>query len=136
MFRFPIKAASAYITNSKSEILLLKRSSSVKSYKGFWQFPEGKIHFKESAKQALKRELEEEIDYKPKNIKYLGDYSYIQKLFFIPLFRITRVVYKVGVPTQIKLSHEHSAYKWINFKKINHYKLLPGLEDIINKLGI
>lgn len=129
-----LKAVSAFIVNDKKQILLLKRSNSVKSYRGFWQFPEGKPNKNESEKQTLKREIEEELGCKLKIFKNLGSYSYKHYFLFFPIFDIERVIFSVEIPEKITLSHEHTDYAWVSQNRIENYQLLPGLDKIINEV--
>lgn len=132
--KLPIRASSALIQNQKGHILLLKRSKLVKSYRGYWQLPEGKIERKETAIQALNREIEEELCVKIIKTKFLGVYSYVQSFLFIPVFEIDRSIFKVEIKGKIRLSHEHTQYRWVSKNNLSNYKLLPGMRDIFNKL--
>lgn len=76
-----------------------------------WQLPGGHIKFKETVKQGLKREVYEETG--------ISDFSFtaIKKNGNLYLFKgVTNV-------SDVKLSEEHIAYKWINVEELSKYKL-------------
>ncbi len=54
-------SAGAFIINSKGEILLTKRSKNTRNEHGKWEAPGGQVHFGETRKQAIKREIKEEL---------------------------------------------------------------------------
>lgn len=126
--------SSAVIQNKGGGILLLKRSNSSKHYPGLWQLPEGKIEGKETPAESMKRELEEEIGctFTPVTLKSICPYSFnIDKINIL----IIRTLFYIKGKPKIKLSHEHSEYKWVLPKKIikDKYQLVVGLKEIIEK---
>jgi len=46
-FKNFIVLVTGVLRNKKGEVLLIKRSDRNKTFKGFWQLPEGKIEFGE-----------------------------------------------------------------------------------------
>lgn len=74
-FRFyfnPVPTVALILENENEEILLVKRKFAPK--KGFWDLPGGFINWQETAEEAIKRELKEEINIKINNINLLGTY--------------------------------------------------------------
>ena len=66
-------ASLVIIFNDKNEILLLKRSQKVDSYRGMWGFPGGKREDGETSVDAAVREVREETNLKifPKELAYV-----------------------------------------------------------------
>lgn len=123
--------ASAILTNSKSEVLLLKRAGINKSYKGHWQLPEGKIEFGEQPEEALKRELMEELGIEVQNLLLVTINSTIITLADV-IYNIIRIVFKTTTNEIPRLSQDHEDYKWVNPSKIEETApLLDGTKETI-----
>ena len=56
-----IVLVTGILRNKKGEVLLIKRSQNNKTFRGFWQLPEGKMEFGEQPIETLARELDEEL---------------------------------------------------------------------------
>jgi len=99
-------------TKNGIEFLLLKRSANQK-YAGLWQMVTGKMKATEKAYETALREIHEETGLKPVqlwvaptvNSFYEPKYDYI---CLIPVFAA-----KVE-NNKVKLSREHTEYKWVN----------------------
>jgi len=127
--------ASAIIKNKEDKILLLQRSKKG-SFPGCWQLVEGKMEKDESPIKTIKREIKEEIGAKVlkagfnnvfyKKIKAKG----LKYLCFRIVFN-TLIFFK-----EIKTSDEHSTFGWFDKNEITDLKLLPGTENILNKLYV
>jgi predicted house-cleaning noncanonical NTP pyrophosphatase (MazG superfamily)/8-oxo-dGTP pyrophosphatase MutT (NUDIX family) len=124
-------AAKAFIENEEGEILVLKESGEYEegSHGEEWQIPGGRIEPGERHDEALRREVEEETgleidiadpvtmgEWRPE-IK--GDRFQIVAVFFHSR--------KTG--GEVKLSHEHSGFRWIDPKdppNLNFTGNVPG----------
>ena len=114
-----IEVVAAIIYNEKNKILIAKRLSG--KYKEYWEFPGGKIENNETHKQALIREIKEEL-----NIDIeVNDYVCTSKHRDNDI-EINMHTYR-AYPLSIKniLLSAHSEYKWINKKDIKKYKWAP-----------
>jgi len=130
----PIRAASAIIKDRKGRYLLLKRSDMSKSYKHFWQLPEGKIDAGEKPKQALVRELKEELGahYKQSDLIFYKNERILVKKLGFPVLYIDRILFTAQEPTYISLSKEHEDYGFFSIKEIqNMNNTLPGLLKLL-----
>lgn len=94
-----------------------------------WEFPKSGIEPKESLMNCVKRELKEETGLKPLEIKKLnisGKYNYNKEFKDRPRIKGQTFEGVYAVKTKfnkkIKLSYEHSNFKWLNFEKA--YELL------------
>lgn len=118
------------ICNKNGKTLLLRRSAKNASYKGAWQLPEGKVEYGESPKDALRRELLEEIGIhigKLKLIDALSSFAYKLKT----KYHIIRLVYKTTCKGEIKLSKDHDDFGW--FYDLSRIKIMPGIAQVIKK---
>jgi len=122
--------SSAIIKDKKGRILLIKRSGT-KSYKGYWQLPEGKLEDGENPQDALKREIKEELGVEIRSMKLLKiaaspiEAKGIKYLACRAMF-LTKILHQ-----DFKLSTEHSEYRWFGPDAIKSAKLLPGTHQIL-----
>jgi len=104
------------MSENKIEFLLLKRSEK-EIYPGLWQMVSGKIKKSEKAYQTALREINEETNLKP--IKFwvvpnINSFYLPQKdsVTFLPVF-LAQVIKQ----SEVKLSNEHSDYRWLSAKE-------------------
>ena len=107
-----IKLVVTGILKCKDEYLSVKRSEDDELYPGAWEFPGGHLEENETLEEGLKRELKEEIGYDKNFVsKLIGYdeeiYSNLHRIEFNFLIDVNKDDVKV------KLSREHSEYKWI-----------------------
>lgn len=57
----PITVVAAVIRNARGQVLIARRPDTHKVAGGLWEFPGGKVEAGESPKEALKREIREEL---------------------------------------------------------------------------
>ena len=96
-FLNPKPTSAAIIFDQQKRLLLTKRG--INPHKGFWEFPGGFMKKHESAEQALKRELREELGITLTDLKYYRSqaetYAYknmdldILDMFFVCSYRGT-----------------------------------------------
>ena len=102
--------------------LIIKRSINDDFYPGTWEFPGGHLEDGETLNEALKRELEEEIGYTLDSIPIITNYFDEVKIFENKLVHNLEIDFIITVDKtklNIKLSNEHSEYKWV--KKDSKY---------------
>lgn len=116
----------AFILNSKGEMLILKRANA-KVFNNYWDVPGGKVEENDTLFEAISREILEETALKLKEItailttsKFTG--SYHDK----PI--ILRNIYLCKATGIVKLSHEHSEFKWINPEDVVKYEFPDDLD--------
>lgn len=92
-----------------------------------WEFPGGKIKAGESKKQALVRELKEEMGGRLKSSKHLFDVTH-----FYTQFRVNLSVFACVLPKEPKTDTTH---KWVSFKDFSKYPMPSGSAKIIENLN-
>jgi 8-oxo-dGTP pyrophosphatase MutT (NUDIX family) len=111
----------ALITNERGEVLLLK------SVPGFhevhWDLPGGRIQERQSAVEALKREIEEETGItEVTDIKFFQGCISNHELTFDNMLPVGLVlmIYRVRIPADspIRLSEEHTEYEWVSMGEV------------------
>src|ERR1700722_20652981 len=87
-----LAVASGIIENAHGEVLLALRPEG-KHLAGMWEFPGGKIEDGESAAEALKRELKEELELDVRIVENLGIFPHVYDWGAIDLhvFRVEAV---------------------------------------------
>ena len=115
----------AIIKNDNDEIFVCKRGPG-RALEGYFEFPGGKIELNESKKEAIVREIKEELNSIVEPIKYIGESSYTYKNiqpfddFSITLYGFLCKL----VSGSLELS-EHTDSKWVRIEdldKINFAK--------------
>lgn len=116
----------------KGKILLLKRSKTKKHSPNLWEFVSGFLRKGESAEEAILREIKEETNLKGK-IKKSGKPFEAKDIWG----RWIIIPFLISVKSdKIKLSREHSEYKWIKPKEINKFKTVVDIKRDLKALGI
>lgn len=110
-----IKVVAAIIKN-KDKIMIAQRLKG--DFAGQWEFPGGKIEAGETAEEALKREIMEEMELSIKVNEYLitAEYDY-------PTFHLSMDCFMCSLENEEIHLHDHAAIKWIplngDIKNIN-----------------
>ena len=96
-----------------------------------WEFPGGKLKDSENNKEALKRELKEELSIEVNEMiffdEYLYEYKKLSKNLKLVFFQIFQFEGEI-------LNKVHQQLKWIDISKLGDYDFLEGDLKIINKL--
>lgn len=115
--------SNALILNTHSEFLLVKRVDKDLAFPGNWELPGGGIDYGENMEDSLVREVKEECGLSVCAVKPIAvNNFYIEKIQY---FEVTYLCEVSDGFYDIKLSPEHSEYKWVNF---NDLSILDGNE--------
>jgi len=120
----------------KNEILLLKRSDKVRTYRGKWNTIAGYLDEVKPLKEKVWEELREEIGVIEKdilNIKYGGSYKLKDKKIN-KIWIVHPVLVELKNKPEIVLDWEHTEYKWIKPKDLNKYDTVASLGETLNKV--
>ena len=116
------------IVLNNNEILLIKRSENEDSHKGKWSIPGGGIELNETKEETLKREINEELNCKIKWFKFFKKFEYK-----MPHILVKATYYYGEIKGNIKLSKEHSEFKWFNFNQINDLNIAFNQKEILEE---
>lgn len=117
-----VKVVGAIIENEYDEILCALRSPKM-TLPNMWEFPGGKVENGESLKDAIEREIMEELDCRVEALEVFHDNTHEYENVVVNLICMKcRIV--EGVPT----SNEHSELIW--FKRENLESLVWAPADI------
>lgn len=117
-----VKVVAAIIENDTNEILCALRSPDM-SLPNMWEFPGGKVEKGESLKDAIEREIIEELDCKIKALEIFHDNTHEYENTIVNL-----ICMKCELVEGIPASNEHSELIW--FRRENLKSLIWAPADI------
>lgn len=127
-----IQVVSCFVKHD-DKILLLRRSSNVGSFQGYWSGVSGYIEKGQTPFNTAITEIEEETGLKQNELKLIATGKPIkvkvknQILVIHPLLFETR-------RKNIKLDWEHESYKWVLPSQLANYKIVPGLQAALKSV--
>ncbi|MBB2181430.1 8-oxo-dGTP diphosphatase MutT [Lachnospiraceae bacterium MD1] len=121
-----IEVAAAIIIQNKS-IFATERGYG--DFKGYWEFPGGKIEEGETPQEALVREMMEELNVRIKvqELVEIVNYDY-------PDFHLTMHCFLCKIISGDMILKEHTSARWLTKDHINEVDWLPADKDLIEKL--
>lgn len=132
------KVTTCLLVNEKGELLLLKRSDKVSTYKGMWGGVAGYVEIDEEPYETAVKEIREEVGIKEDEItlikqldpiKLVDHYKEVRYDWEIYVF-----VFKVEKKDKIHIDWEHYEYKWVPPSEIEKYNTVPHLKKIVSEL--
>ncbi len=96
-------------------------------FSGMWEFPGGKVEQGETPKEALKREIKEELDVEIK----VGDLINIVE-FDYPNFHLTMHCFFCTIILGNLILKEHKAAKWLTKNELGNVDWLPADLEILD----
>jgi len=117
----------AAIIKNKDKILATQRGYG--DFKGFWEFPGGKMEVGESPQQALKREIKEELNVKIEVGELVDTVEYDY-----PQFHLKMDCFFCEIVSGDLSFHEHMASKWLTKENLDSVDWLPANIALIEKL--
>jgi len=122
-----INVVASIIRDASGRIFCTQRGYG--EWKGWWEFPGGKIEQQETPEEALRREIQEEFATEIEVGKLLTtvDYDY-------PTFHLSMQCYLCTIKSGDLTLLEHEAAKWLRPKELDSVKWLPADKGIIDLL--
>ena len=112
-----------------NKILFLKTAK-----KGMYELPGGRMDFGESVKQTFKREIEEELGFeKIKMGNLINTWSFTNIRENINYHFIIFDFEFFTDESKIKLSDEHTEYRWIGLEELDKFEMKEGHKESIRK---
>lgn len=121
-----IRVVAAVIVNNK-KILATQRGYG--EFKGGWEFPGGKIEVGENSKEALIREIKEELDVLIEVEELIDTIEYDY-----PSFHLSMECYWSKVLSGDLVLKEHTSSKWLSVQELDNLVWLPADIILIRKI--
>ena len=124
-----IKVVGAVIENENNEILCALRSPNM-SIPNMWEFPGGKIEKDESLKEAIEREIQEELGCSIEFTDVFNDNTHEYDTFIVNLITVKcRLI--SGTPT----ANEHSKIIWLKRENLLSLNWAPADIPAVEQLS-
>ena len=121
-----VKVVAAVI-REKDKIFATQRGYG--EFKDGWEFPGGKIEEGETAKDALVREIREELDTEIKVGQLIDTVEYDY-----PTFHLSMDCFWAEVISGELILKEHEAAKWLKKEELDSVDWLPADQGLIDKI--
>lgn len=125
-----VSVVGAVIFNDKSEILCALRSSTM-TLPNYWEFPGGKIDEGEGSREALIREIKEELDCTITVSEKIKEVEHEYESIIVHL-----TTYKAEVIAGIPKALEHTKLEWIHIQDLEQLKWAPADIPTVKRLLI
>lgn len=124
-----VVAAVIKATNEKGEPVIFATQRGYGEFKDGWEFPGGKIEEGESPRQALKREIAEELDTEI----LVGDL--IDTIEFdYPTFHLSMDCFWGELVSGKLILKEHEAARWLTKDELDSVEWLPADVTLVDKI--
>jgi len=126
----PVDVAVAVLIRSDGEVLLARRPAS-KVYPGYWEFPGGKVEPGEPIRDALRREIHEEL-----GIEVERAHPWIMRVFVYPHATVRLHFYRVHAWRGEPRALEHQAIAWQRPENPELAPMLPANGPVLRALSL
>ncbi len=125
-----VVAAVIKAANEQGEPMIFATQRGYGGLKGGWEFPGGKIEEGETPKEALKREIMEELDTEIKVGKLIDTIEYDY-----PTFHLSMDCFWCEIVKGELVLKEHEAARWLTREQLGEVEWLPADVTLIEKVG-
>jgi len=126
-----VVAAVIRTTNENGEPVIFATQRGYGEFKGGWEFPGGKIEKGETPQEALKREIEEELD---TEISVNGLIDTIE--YDYPAFHLSMDCFWCEIITGDLVLKEHEAARWLKKDELDFVQWLPADVMLVNTIKL
>jgi 8-oxo-dGTP diphosphatase len=122
-----IEVVAAIIHDAAGRIFVTQRGYG--DFKDYWEFPGGKMEPGETAEEALKREIWEELETRIVVERFVKTIEWDY-----PQFHLTLHCYFCHVESGHLELKEHEAAKWLRKEELESVNWLPADRDLVKEL--
>ncbi|MBP3844473.1 MAG: (deoxy)nucleoside triphosphate pyrophosphohydrolase [Prevotella sp.] len=122
-----IEVVAAIIHDAAGRIFATQRGYG--DFKDYWEFPGGKMEPGETAEEALKREIWEELETRIVVERFVKTIEWDY-----PQFHLTLHCYYCHVESGHLELKEHEAAKWLRKEELESVNWLPADRDLVKEL--
>ena len=126
--RGPVEVAVAVFQRADGAVLLARRPKS-KVYAGYWEFPGGKVEPGETSRQALVREVQEEL-----GVRVEKAYPWITQVFTYPHSTVRLHFFRVRQWSADPVALEHDGLSWEMPGAVGLTPVLPANGPVLRGL--
>ncbi len=123
-----IEVVAGIIKNKEGKILIAKRNHA-KAQGNLYEFPGGKVEKNETYKDALKREIKEELDM---DIEVLDKFD--EEIFEYPEKTIKLIAFNCIFDGNHLVMKEHEDIEWVDLDEFSKFEFAPADIYFVNKL--
>ena len=124
--------------DENENILILKRSDKVRTYRGYWGGIAGYVEEGEEPLDTAFKEIREETGLKDDNVELVKTVDPIEFTDFYEEekyeWKVYPFLFRIRKEGKIKIDWEHISYKWIKPSDIDKFQSVPRLREIVFKL--
>ena len=124
-----VVAAVIKAVNKNEETIIFATQRGYGEFKGGWEFPGGKIEKGETPKEALVREISEELDTEIKVGNFIDTIEYDY-----PTFHLSMDCFWCEIISGDLDLKEHEAAKWLKKNELDNVDWLPADITLIDKI--
>jgi 8-oxo-dGTP pyrophosphatase MutT (NUDIX family) len=132
------RVVSCVVMNEKGNILILKRSDKVRTYKGCWSGVAGYIEKGEQPLDTAYKELSEEVKLDRGDVELIlkGDLIEFTDIYENVRYdwKIYPFLFKTRKKSKIQIDWEHIEYRWIIPSEIVKFETAPRFKDVVLNL--
>ena len=126
-----VVAAVIKATNEKGEPMIFATQRGYGDFKGGWEFPGGKIEEGETPREALVREIKEELETEIAVGELIDTVEYDY-----PTFHLSMDCFWAEIVSGNLVLKEHEAAKWLTRDELNSVEWLPADIGLIEKVKV
>ena len=129
------RVVTCLLVNDDGDLLILKRSNRVRTYKGLWGGVAGYIEENEEPYDTALKEIREEASLEKEDVSLVKQLEVVRFTDFYEGVRydweVFPFLFRTGKKSKIHIDWEHTDYRWITPTEIGKVDTVPPFKDIV-----